>query len=187
MPMPIVSIPARYGPIKQLAFVPQDFDAALTFWTQTMGVGPFYYLEHIPLENVIYRGKAIDYDCSAAIAYWGDLEIELLRQHNEGPSILDEWLRAGREGVHHIRINVGDLEKATAEFVALGAEVIQQASLPGGGDYAMVNMPGPHAPTVELSVLHPRFDKLFAYMKKAAQSWDGRDPLRAVPPEAEWA
>ncbi len=179
-------IPQRYGAIRQLAFVPRDFDAAIEFWTKTMGVGPFFYLEHIPLEDVIYKGKQIEYDCSAAIAYWGDMEIEILRQHNPGPSILTDWIEKGREGVHHVRLTVDDLETARQEFEGLGGTVIQSARLPGGGEYIMMDMPGP-APTIELSVLHPRFIRLWEYMKRASQQWDGSDPLRPVPPEDQWA
>jgi len=173
------------GPIKQLAFVPQDFEASIKYWTEIMGVGPFFYLEHISLEDVFYRGEQIEYDCSAAIAFWGDMEIELLRQHNEGPSILMDFIEAGREDLHHMRLGVDDLQGARDQLEAMGGKLIQSAILPGSGAYFMMEMPGP-GPIIELSMLEPRFEKLWAYMKKAADTWDGTDPLRAIPPEAEW-
>jgi len=180
------SLASQFGGIRQLAFVPADFDSALKFWTEVMGVGPFFYLEHIPLHNVRYRGELIDYDCSAAIAFWGDIEIELLRQHNEGDSILTEWLRSGREGLHHVRIQADDFEEGRRAFEALGAEPVQEAALPGGSAYIMYDMKG-DGPIVEMSWLDPQFEQLFAYMKRAAKEWDGQDPLRPIPPEEEWA
>lgn len=177
-------IPDRYGPIRQLAFAPRDFDAAIRSWT-SIGVGPFFSLEHLPLEDVIYKGRPIAYDTSVAIAFWGDLEIEILRQHNAGPSILNDWTEQGREGVHHVRIDVDDLQIARAHFEELGGEVIQSARLPEGGEYIMMQVPG-SVPTLELSILAPRFARLWAFMKRAAQEWDGFDPVRAIPPEAEW-
>ena len=40
---------AALGEIMQLAFVPDDFDAAVKHWTQVMGVGPFFLMEGIHL------------------------------------------------------------------------------------------------------------------------------------------
>jgi hypothetical protein len=31
-----------FGPVIQHAFAVRDMDAALTYWTEVMGVGPFY-------------------------------------------------------------------------------------------------------------------------------------------------
>ena len=48
---------AEIGPVMQIAFVPDDFDAALAHWTQVMGVGPFYLLERIVLSDMRYKGE----------------------------------------------------------------------------------------------------------------------------------
>ena len=176
---------ALSGPIRQLAFVPQDFDRAINFWTTVMGVGPSFHLEHIPLQDVRYRGNPIKYDSSAAISYWGDLEIELLRQHNHETSILTAWLNGERNGIHHVRVQVQNLNEARELYLSNGAGIVQEATLPGGGQYVMFEMPGFES-FIEVSVLHPRFVKLFAYMKRTAGQWDGRNPLRSVPPERDW-
>lgn len=47
---------ARLGPVMQLAWLPQDFDAAIQHWTQVMGVGPFFLMENIALEDMRYLG-----------------------------------------------------------------------------------------------------------------------------------
>src|SRR5690606_23902147 len=43
------SLISRLGNVMQLAFVPRDFDAAVRFWTETMGVGPFFLNDHVAL------------------------------------------------------------------------------------------------------------------------------------------
>jgi hypothetical protein len=136
-------VPARYGATRQLAFVPRDFDAALAFWTGRMGIGPFFHLENIIFEEVRYRGQPIDYRSSAAVAFWGDIEIMLLQQHDNAPSMLTEWLSAGSHGVHHVRLQVPDLAEARQTFADLGGEIVQEARLPGGSAYVMVAMPIP--------------------------------------------
>jgi len=44
------------GPIIQLAYFPTDFDAAMTYWIETMGVGPFFVLNDIRLGEMKYKG-----------------------------------------------------------------------------------------------------------------------------------
>jgi hypothetical protein len=77
----------------QFAFVPKDFDAAVKHWTETMGVGPFYLIENNLLGEGKYLGEPYHCVFSIAIAYWGDMQIELVRQENDAPSIY-----RGREG-----------------------------------------------------------------------------------------
>ncbi|MGZ6007918.1 MAG: VOC family protein, partial [Rhizomicrobium sp.] len=88
------------GEVMQLAYVPADFDAALRFWIETMGAGPFFALDHVKLEDVKYKGAPADIDFSMVIGYWGDVQIELIRQHNGAPSIYKTWRDEGREGLH---------------------------------------------------------------------------------------
>ena len=47
------------GEIMQLAFVPSDFDAAVKYWTEVMGVGPFYLIENIHLDGMKYKGSLL--------------------------------------------------------------------------------------------------------------------------------
>jgi len=76
----------------QNAFVVTDLDAALDHWTRVMGVGPFFVFERVEFAEIWYRGQsALDIDLSVAIGYWGDLQIELIRQRNDVPSIYTDF------------------------------------------------------------------------------------------------
>ena len=59
---------AAIGEIMQLAFVPVSFDMALSHWTETMGVRPFFLFEHVRLRKPVYRGERATADFSIAIA-----------------------------------------------------------------------------------------------------------------------
>ena len=80
------------GPIMQNGFVVRDLEAAVHFWAETFGVGPFFAMRHIPFATCVYRGEPTDADLSVAIAYSGEHQIELVQQHNDAPSIYSEWL-----------------------------------------------------------------------------------------------
>lgn len=164
------------GQIMQLAWVPRDFDTALRYWTETMGVGPFFELQHIQTERTQYRGEPVELDFSVAIAYWGDMQIELIRQHNDAPSIYKTWLDAGREGLHHVCLKV-DMQQAREVCREAGAEVMQEVWLPGGGEAIYVEAGGG---LIEMIDFHEEHYAFFETMRQEAATWDGSDPLRVI-------
>lgn len=168
------------GEIMQLAYAPADFDAALQHWTTVMGAGPFFAIDHVRLENVKYRGAPSDIDFSMAIGYWGDLQIELIRQHNDAPSIYKAWRDEGREGLHHVCILVDDMERSRAVCARAGASVAQEGLVAGGGEVIYVDTGGGPGTMVEILKPGPGSREFFAMMREAARGWDGTDPLRRL-------
>jgi hypothetical protein len=171
---------AALGEVMQLAYVPADFEGALKFWTETMGAGPFFALNHVQLEDVKYRGEPAEIDFSMALGYWGDIQIELIRQHNDAPSIYKAWRDEGREGLHHVCILVGDMAVARAACASSGAAVAQEGMLAGGGEVIYVDTGGGPGTMVEILQPGPGTAGFFAMMREAARGWDGRDPLRTL-------
>jgi methylmalonyl-CoA/ethylmalonyl-CoA epimerase len=169
---------AGLGEIMQLAYVPADFDAALKFWTEVMGAGPFFAIDHVRLAEVKYRGAPSDPDFSMALGYWGDMQIELIRQHNDAPSIYKTWREAGREGLHHVCILVDDIAPARAACAAAGATVAQEGLVSGGGEVIYVDTGGGPGTMVEILKPAPGTREFFAMMREAARDWDGSEPLR---------
>ncbi|WP_185267049.1 VOC family protein [Halopseudomonas xiamenensis] len=168
---------SRLGRIMQLAWVPSDYDAALRHWTETMGVGPFFEMNHIQVDSCHYRGQPVALDFSVAIAYWGDMQIELVRQHNNAPSIYQSWLEQGREGLHHICLKIDNMVEARALCADADAEVMQEVWLPGGGEAIYVDLGGL---MVEMIDFPEESLAVFAEMKTAADNWDGSAPVRVL-------
>jgi methylmalonyl-CoA/ethylmalonyl-CoA epimerase len=162
----------------QLAFVPADVTRALEWWTGSCGAGPFFHLPHVMLENVRFRGVPTVPDFSLWLGYWGDMQIELIAQHNDAPSIY----RTGFPGVgddsrlHHVCLLVDDL---AASITAMeSAEVLQDATVPGGGAVAYVQPA--IGPMIELLKPAPGTAELFGMMREAHRGWDGREPVRLL-------
>jgi methylmalonyl-CoA/ethylmalonyl-CoA epimerase len=168
----------RLGDIMQMAYVPFDYAAALKFWTQKMGAGPFFEANHIKLQNVKYLGQPIDLDFSLAIGYWGDIQIELVRQHNDVPSIFSTWLRNGHEGVHHACILVDSLDEARKHCAEHDMTIAQEGTVRSGGEVIYIDTGGGPGSMVEVLARGPGTDAYFAMMKKAAREWDGSNPVR---------
>ena len=171
---------AALGEVMQMAYVPSDFDGALAFWTRTMGAGPFFALDHVQLDAVKYKGRPAQIDFSMALGYWGDIQIELIRQHNDTPSIYKAWRDAGREGLHHVCILVDDMAVARDACAAAGAAIAQEGLVPGGGEVIYVDTGGGPGTMVEILKPAPGGREFFAMMREAARGWDGSEPLRRL-------
>ncbi len=95
-----MSGPVLPGVIRQIGYIVQDFDKALDEFL-ALGVGPFYVLRGIE-QTGIYRGQ----DCTVkltlgGLANSGDMQIEIIHQDNDAPSIYSEFTSAGGDGFFH--------------------------------------------------------------------------------------
>lgn len=182
--MPVQLISAIGKPM-QIAFVPEDFDAALAHWTQVMGVGPFFVMENIVLEDGRFMGTPSDCRFTIALAQWGDVQIELIRQDNDAPSIYrGDYLPPGG-AMHHVCLLTDDIGTARAAIEAGGGLVLVEGKV--GADGAVIYAdcgPAETRPNAGgiVEVLQPASgsEALFRMIADAAQSWDGSDPVRVV-------
>ncbi len=62
----------------------------------------------------------------------------------------------------------------------MGAEIAQEARMPNGGHYIMVDLHD-GGPIVEFAELRPEFVQVFAHIKRCSTGWDGSDPVRRLP------
>ena len=172
---------ASLGEIMQLAFVPDDFDAALDHWTKRMGVGPFFLLEEIHLDGMKYKGEPTDAVFDLALAYWGDIQIELIRPRDNHPSIYSgEYADVG-DGLHHVCILVDDIAESYAACEEHGAEIVIEGNF--GNSKVIYADPGMGAGSL-IEVLQqdpdPNAPDLFGMIKAAGEGWDGSEPLRSL-------
>jgi hypothetical protein len=75
------------APVQIAYHVPDPAEAAHELAARR-GWGPFFLIEHIPLARCLYRGAPAALDHSSAYGQAGDVMIELITQHNAGPSAL---------------------------------------------------------------------------------------------------
>lgn len=170
---------ASLGAVMQLAFVPEDFDAAVRHWTGTMGVGPFFLIEGIHLDGMTYRGQPTEAVFDLALAYWGDMQIELIRPRDEHPSIYrGEYARVGN-GLHHVCLLVDDIAEARAVCAEAGAEVVIEGTF-GTSEVIYVDAGGGPGTLVEILQQAKDGPDLFGMIKAASVGWDGSEPLRSL-------
>jgi len=177
--MPGIGSIKALGDIVQMAYLPEDFDAAIRYWTETVGVGPFFLLENIRIGEMRYRGQPTDAVFSVAIAYWGDIQIELVRPENDAPSIYNGDY-AVKDRVHHVCIFVDSLEEARRACAEAGAEILVEGKVGNDGEVIYVDAGGGPGQVIELLQPMTGANGMFAMMRDAARDWDGSEPLRIL-------
>ena len=164
----------------QLCWVVPDLDAAMAGWTQTTGIGPFFYFERVTFENAIYRGKPSEFpNVSAAIAQAGPLQIELVCQNDDRPSIFREVVPAGKTGFHHVALYCTDYDRHVKTYAKAGSEVAF-GGLMMGSRTCWVDTLRTLGFMVELIEANPIAESVFAQFRAAAENWDGSRPVRTL-------
>ncbi len=169
-----------FGPIVQNAYVVRDLEAAATHWATKLGVGPFYAMEHVQFGPAYLRGAPLTFDMSVAIAQWGEIQIELIVQHDSSPSIYSEFAAVHGEGMQHVGVMTASLDEHLAALRPLGIEPVQWGATAGGMRFAYVNTDLHAGCMVELIESGPAVDAFFAMVRKGARQWDGTRPLRRL-------
>jgi len=161
----------------QNAWVVDDLEKAMRQWTALWGVGPFFLMEQVPMQNLQYRGKPAKIDCSIALAQSGRIQIELIQQHCDNPSVYRDHVPKGRQGFHHVAVIASDYDRELAAYVSRGLTVATNGTF-GDMRFAYIDTWREVGCVIELIEDRPSIRDYFAKVAAAADGWDGSDPVR---------
>lgn len=168
------------GPVRQLGYVVRDIEAAMAHWARALGVAPWFYAERVPVEDFTCRGAPSDAALSIALANSGPLQIELIQQRNEAPSLYLDFLQQAGEGLQHVAFWSEDFDAGLARLAGAGYAVAQSGRIGRRGRFAYTLNAAVPGNVVELSEVSGGKGRFFAEIAAAAQAWDGRDPIRRL-------
>jgi len=168
----------HFGKITQNGYVVRDIKAAMKHWSEVLGVGPWFYAEQAPIEGFEYRGTQSDCKISIALANSGPLQIELIQQRNQAPSMYRDFLAAGNEGLQHIAYWSDHFDDAIAKGLSFGWELGQRGHVGLDGRFAYFDTETHPGTVVELSETSGPKGIMFKHIAAAAADWDGSDPIR---------
>ncbi len=83
-----------FGPIRQMGYVVRDIESAMHHWIDVCRIGPFFYVDRLPLINFQYQGQSGDPHLSIALANSGDVQVELIQQKDDTPTMYQDFLGA---------------------------------------------------------------------------------------------
>lgn len=168
-----------YGAVRQVAFLCRDIEASMRFYTARFGIGPWFLMDRVTLSDCVYRGAPCDISLSAALAAWGPVQIELLQQHDDKPSIYRDWYARDftHDVQHHVACWPEDYRPAMARAMADGFIVEQEGDTPRGG-FAYLTHPDNPDQILELTEWTPPRRAFDAAIRRAADDWAGETPRR---------
>ncbi|AQT82987.1 glyoxalase [Mycolicibacterium litorale] len=169
-----MSGPVLPGAIRQIGYIVRDFDHALANWVE-LGVGPWYVLRGIT-QTGRYRGEPCTVTLTIGFANSGDLQVEVIHQDGDGPSIYSEF----GEGFHQLAYWAEDFDAALAAGEAAGWPVVWSGGDPGTARYVYFEGPAGPATIIELMELTPATIGMADLVRSAAVGWDGSDPIRVL-------
>lgn len=126
-------------PCDQVGFVVRDLDASIARYEPLFG--PFTSPMEVEVPEADFRGRKADCTMKIAFGKSGDLEIELI-ELTAGESVHSEFIDAGREGMHHLRFWVDDIQPMLARAKAIGYEPVWLKQWDETTAFAYLERPG---------------------------------------------
>jgi hypothetical protein len=167
-----------FGEMRQIGIVVRDIEKAMRHWVEVCGVGPWFYAERLPLDGYRYKGRAYDLPhLSIALANSGQIQLELIQQRCTTPSLYQDFLKAGHEGMQHWSSWPVDYRQIRDKALQSGWQIGQEGDTPRGPFIYFLNEGHPGT-VIEMAELTPTRRRIFDAVRAAAEGWDGRDPIR---------
>jgi Glyoxalase/Bleomycin resistance protein/Dioxygenase superfamily len=163
----------------QLGHVVDDVVAAATTWVETFGVGPFHVLPVIDQVLTNGDGDVRTLRIQIGVAQAGPVQIELIQQHCDTPSLYREWSRGGISTFHQIATVTDAYEEKKAHFEAMGHRVVAE-SLGGRFRVAYIDTVASFGFYTEIVERTAGFLTQVRAISETCANWDGSDPVRLL-------
>ncbi len=118
--------------IYQLGIVVKSVPESVRFYTDVMGIAPWYRGE-VGSQETVYHGQRVEMEADMVFAYSDKLMIELVEPKTQGPDIYNDFLQERGEGLHHLGIEVKDFDRKLKKLTSMGIEVIQSGTVVSKG------------------------------------------------------
>jgi hypothetical protein len=166
--------------IIQQAYVVRDLAAGMKEWTELLGIGPWFVLRRFAGLNPLFRGKPAIARADVAFAFAGHMQIELIHQLDDEPSIYRHDDGSLKLGFHHYGMGVTNFAAEAERLEARGFEALFTAVVPSGGRVAAYDTKGALPGMIELIEADAEMDAMFTNMYLASLDWDGSEPAREI-------
>jgi len=164
--------------VLQNAWIVSDIETSARQWSAAMNIGPFYIADYTSemFETLEYRGKPGKLQMKTAIAYAGDVQIELVEPTGVYPCAYFDTIAEGTSGFHHLCYWSDDLDSDLAHYQAQGFEIANLGKMSGGPRFAYVDASKSLGHMIELLERAKGIEQLFNSWKEKAKEWQAGDP-----------
>jgi hypothetical protein len=162
----------------QLGFHVDDVVAAAERWARVFGVGPFA-LTPRAASSAVFRGRPSRADVQIAVAQAGPVQIELVHQFDDEPSIYRELYPSDGNGLHQLCTMTTRYDETKAHYESLGYDVAGEVEAQGFR-VAYVDTVDTFGFYTEVIDQNPAYLRFAARLARTGDSWDGIDPVRIL-------
>ena len=163
----------------QLGFVVDDVLAASARWARVFGVGPFHVLPVLEQQSVMH-GEPAPVSIQVAVAQAGPVQIELIQQHDDRPSIFRDWSRGGTSALHQLATVTTEYDAKVAEYERLGYEIAAESHPRGMFHVAYFDTVTDFGFYTEVVEWTAGLIAQFESISRTCATWDGTDPVRLL-------
>lgn len=162
----------------QLGFLVEDLIGTAGRWAEVFGVGPFHVL---PRMNTpcMYRGAQTRIELQVAVAQAGPVQIELIEQFCDAPSIYRDFFAEGASGLHQICTLTRDYDGKRAHYERQGYPLVSEMGH-GAQRIGYYDTFADFGFVTEVVEYAPSFVDHVAAIAKTCAAWDGTDPVRLL-------
>ena len=173
-PQPLYQQPWPEGEYRffQLGFVVDDIVAAARRWAEVHGIGPFL-ISPVIESQVVVAGAATPLSIQVGLAQAGPVQIELIQQHCDRPSIFRDW----GNPFHQLATITDDVDGRVHHLQACGYELVGEIATPEL-KVAYVDTTTDFGFYTEIVSTHPAFLARWQGVADTCATWDGTDPVR---------
>ncbi len=177
--MSLVSFGQPDDGIIQMAYVVPDIQAAMRHWAEVLKVGPWFLIDRFQGQDATYRGQPTDVEIALAMSFAGHMNVELIQQTNDAPSVYRELIDRRGYGFHHFGVATRDYPAELSRYRSRGYQVAYELRVPSGGRVAYVDTSADLPGMTEVIELGSDFEPTFNRFYRASIGWDGSDPVRS--------
>lgn len=169
-----------FGGVRQIGFVVKDIEKAMTHWSAVLGVGPWFYKEEVGTTEFRYYGKdSRPPRLSIALANSGDLQIELIQQRDDAPSLyLDSLERSGECAQHVAFWTMDRFDEISSLLQERGYVEGHGGQMGNRGRFSYFVHADLPSGMIEISEMRGGKGEYFAEVRETCNVWDGTVPIR---------
>jgi len=109
------------------------------------------------------------------------VQVELIQQRNDAPSMYQDFLKAGRTGLQHLAYWTEDFDNDLARLLEKGWKVGMSGEVGERGRFVYFETEFHPGTVIELSEIAGPKGTVFRIIRESAENWDGSDPVRTFP------
>lgn len=167
-----------FSGIMQIAYIVPDLQKAMEEYAEHLGVGPWFVTESFKPNDMLYRGQPTAPDVTIGMSYSGQMNVELIQQRDDTPSVYKEIEQRRGFGFHHWAVASTDFDRDLQRYADRGSAVAFSMTLASGIRIAYIDTTDHLPGMVELIEVDDGVRSGFTNMFRAAREWDGKT-LRA--------